>query len=325
MIRVSTFIAAVAVCSITGFMVGRIHTAPGESSFDAASETMNHRMGHRSRRDSAPMGPRASRSSNTRERGFAGSRSDGLASGDPVSRMGAIIGNPDLLTRAMLWLQFVEGIDPDEFEDTILSFRDSGLAENHMPEYAMLLAAWASNDPLAAINYASNKTDTLFAGQTVLTAWALMDPEGALRWAEGNHHGEGANPWMVGVIRGMVDADPDRANALMSAMPDSLERVDALLAVSRHYLKQSPEAARSWASGIEEEPLRAEAANAVFDAVVRADPEGTAKWLYEEDIIISRKGATEDATGEIDQSTIFYSQDVSELTLKGGVMKGGTQ
>ena len=321
MVRVSTFIAAVAVCSIAGFMFGRIHTAPAESSFDAASETMNHRMVHRSGRDGAPMGPRASGSSSQVRRGFSGSGSSGLELGDPASRMGTIIGDPDLLNRTSRWLQFVEGIDSHEFEDIIVRFHGSGLAESHMSEYAMLLAAWASCDPMAAIDYASKRTDTPYAGQAVLTAWALMDPEGALRWAEGNHHGVGANPWMPGVIRGMVDADPGRANALMSAMPDSLERADALLAVSGYYLNQGPEAARSWASGIGDESLRSEAANTIFDVVVRADPEGTSKWLYEEGIIISRRGVTKDPIGVVEPSSVFYSQDISNLNLKGIVLE----
>ena len=83
----------------------------------------------------------------------------------------------------------------------------------------MLLSAWAKHDPLAALDYASANTGSPFARQSILTSWAATDPIAAMRWAEDNHEGNEANPWMVGVIRGIAASDPERATQLMNSMP----------------------------------------------------------------------------------------------------------
>ncbi len=282
----TTLITAVAVCSAAGFMVGRISTDSSANdsgpagSANGISNTGSSRLGG----SGTPAGPRAKANSERRSTGLATAerRSSGQSSAfekDPLARMESIINNPDPLDRAESWLRFVKGLDASEVEDVVVGFRGKGLARENMSEYSMLLTAWANYDPVGALDYASENTGTPFARQTILTSWATKDPAAAMEWAKANHEGEEANPWMVGVIRGIASNDPDQATALMNAMPYSRERGEALDAVQGHYMKQGPDAARAWALSIEDERLRAGAIGRVAGDLARVDPKGTADWL----------------------------------------------
>ena len=277
----TTLIAAVAVCSAAGFMVGRISNDSSSASSDQAGPGNGRSAsGSAFNGSGAPTGPRASARRTT---GLAtAERRSGQSSAfaqDPITRMEDIINNPDPLDRAEAWLRFVKGLDSTEIADVVASFRGKGLTRENMSEYSMLLTAWANYDPLAALDYASENTGTPFARQTILTSWATKDPAGAMEWAKANHEGDEANPWMVGVIRGIAAADPARATELMNAMPYSRERGEALTAVQGHYLSKGPEAARAWAMSIEDERLRAGAIGRIAGNLARTDPKGTADWL----------------------------------------------
>jgi len=112
-----------------------------------------------------------------------------------------------------------------------------------------------------------------------LAAWAATDPNSAIRWAEQNHDGDDANPWMVGIIRGIAATDPDRAVSLMQAMPRSQERGEALDALLPTILDRGAAAARDWVATIPDESLRNGAMSRVADRLAQSDPAGTAAWL----------------------------------------------
>jgi len=321
----STLIAAVAVCSAAGFMVGRISSDPSDPAFDSANGAPNSGSAAQSRQErGGVIGPRAAGQSSARERRISSSSSSSLGA---VERMQDIINNPNPLARAEEWLRFVKGLDSNEIEDVVVSFRSKGLASENLSEYAMLLTAWANYDPITALDYASKNTGSPFARQTILTTWATTDPAGAMRWAEENHKGEGANPWMVGVIRGIAASDPERATALMNAMPYSRERGEALSAVQGHYLKQGPEAARAWAMSIEDERLRAGAMIRVADKLALTDPKGTADWL----LANPGEGTTRaistvmERMAEADtDAAVAYFESIQDQNLKGSALEGVT-
>ena len=281
----TTLIAAVAVCSGVGFMVGRISSDPSSSTPGQAGPAGGNANSNGSsfNGSGAPSGPRARAENARRTTGLAtGERRGGQSSTfikDPIVRMESIINTPDPLDRAEAWLRFVKGLDATQVADVVASFRGKGLTRDNMSEYSMLLTAWANYDPVGALDYAKENTGTPFARQTILTSWATKDPAAAMEWAKANHEGEEANPWMVGVIRGIASTDPARATELMNAMPYSRERAEALSAVQGHYLKQGPDVARAWALSIEDKDLRAGAIDRIAGALARTDPKGTADWL----------------------------------------------
>jgi hypothetical protein len=148
-----------------------------------------------------------------------------------------------------------------------------------MGEYALLLTAWAKADPTAALVYARENTSGNFARDTVLTAWATLDPESAIRWADSNHEGDGPNPFMAGIIRGLAETDSARATELLTGMPRSAERGQALDAMLSHILRQGAEAARSWINSLNDDSLRNGAMMRMARGMAATDPSGTVDLL----------------------------------------------
>ncbi|MEP4079719.1 hypothetical protein [Haloferula sp.] len=265
-------IAAVAIASVGAFIAGRA-SAPNTASNDQSTSTdIPERT---SRRDLV----RDSGASSTSRNSPSGQPS--AASGDTavIDEMKQIIGTVDPLARAQAWLDFINTIEPDQFEGVVAEFRESGFARENMGEYGMLLTAWAKIDPLQALDYAKENTGSPFARNTILASWVATDPEAAIIWAKDNHDGDKANPWMVGVIRGLAQYDPSRASELMSSMPYSDERGDALQAIVPHIMAQGGDAAKNWASSIEDDRLREGAVKRVSEQLAKDDPQGTAEWL----------------------------------------------
>lgn len=196
-----------------------------------------------------------------------------------TDEMSRILGGIDPLSRTQAWLDFVNSLGAGEFENVIAEMRERGLQTENMEAYSLILTAWAKVDPLAALDYASENTGSPFARNTILTEWARTDPEGAILWAESNHEGDGANPWMVGVIRGLASTDPTRATDLMNSMPYSGERGQALSALLPQMLAQGPEVAKAWIEGFSDEQLRDGAIRRISEDLARTDPVGTADWL----------------------------------------------
>lgn len=188
--------------------------------------------------------------------------------------------NPYERTRALL--AFLDRLAPTDFESVVDRFRALGITEERLGEYGLILAAWAKADPLAALSYAKAKTDNPFATRAILASWATVDPDAAIRWAQNNHQGEGANPLMVGVIRGLAASDIGRATTLLRAMPRSTERGEALDALLPHLLaKGGNDATRDWIASIDDAALRNGAMMRAAEAMAKTDPAGTVAWLME--------------------------------------------
>lgn len=320
-------ISAMVACSATAFLVGRISSGgePGDQDRAAlgigvGSEGENSRLGP----DGQLLGPRAAGQTRARERSPGISRAQ---AGDPIARMESIMNEPDPLRRTESWLRFVKDLDPSEIQGVVESFRAQDLASANLAEYAMLLSAWARQDPYAALDYAKENTGTPFARQAILTSWATTDPVAAIQWAQSNHEGEDANPWMVGVIRGIASTDPKRATELLEAMPYSRERAQALAAVQNHYLRQGPEAARNWALGIRDEQLRDGAITRIAQTLAKTDPRGTAEWLLahpgEGSTRALRSVMASMAEADLEQA-MGYFQGLPDETLRGSAFAGIT-
>lgn len=267
-----TLAGALAVATAGAFVAGRL-SAPDTASAAAGGENSA----------SAPV-----RTTRPGDSADAATRRDGVSARDArasrrgednLAAMERIVHTSDPLERTQAWLDYVNSLDPSEFESVVASFRALGMTESRMGEYAMLLSAWAKNDPLAALDYAQANTGNRFARNTILGVWAASDPEAAVQWAQQNHQGEGANPWMIGVIQGLAEHDPARASQLLAEMPFSEERGQALAALLPALLQQGPDAAKAWAETIADERLRDGAIGRIAENLARQDPAGTAAWL----------------------------------------------
>ena len=258
-----------AILVVVGFVAGRL-TSPADSDSTTATGLSAQAEGSRAMlRPGSPDRP--------------GSASDRRVvrspSSDPLERMRNALGSGDLLDRTRAWLNFIDRLDADEFESVVAAYQSEGVGRDETGLYAMLLAGWAKMDPFAALDFAKENTSSQFARQTILTTWARSNPDAAIFWAESNHDGDGPNPWMVGVIRGLADDDPMRAGALMASLPYSGERGEALDAVMSGILKQSPDAVREWIAGIDDDRFREIAMARAAGSLAEADPGATADWL----------------------------------------------
>jgi len=194
-------------------------------------------------------------------------------------RLEQIIRGENALDRNRALLAYIDQLGPDDFEAAVDHFRSLGLTEDRMGEYALLLTAWAKVDPTGALAYAKENTRTDFAQNTILSTWAAMDPESAVRWANANHEGTGPNPHMAGIIRGIAESDPTRATELLTSMPRSVERGEALDGMMTHILRQGADAARSWISSLTDDSLRNGAIQRMATSMAIQDPAGTVDFL----------------------------------------------
>lgn len=196
-----------------------------------------------------------------------------------MARLEAIMRGENALDRNRSLLAFIDQLGPEEFEGAVAHFRSLGITESRFGEYAMLLTAWAQTDPMKALDYVRANTNGGFALNTVLASWASKDPEAAIVWAETNHTGDGANPFMAGIIRAVAATDTARASELLTAMPRSRERGEALDAFLGHLVKAGPDAARQWVDSQSDQALRDGSMTRLADRLAKIDPAGTAKWL----------------------------------------------
>lgn len=196
-----------------------------------------------------------------------------------LAKLEGIIRGENALDRNRALLAFIDQLGPGDFEEAVARFRSLGMTEERFGEYSLLLSAWAKEDPMAALTYAKENTGNRFATNTILATWASTDPDAAIRWAEANHDGDGANPYMAGIIRSLAATDPVRATQLLTGMPKSVERGEALDSMLPHLLTKGGDATRAWIASLTDDALRSGAMMRVAEQLAETDPAGTAAWL----------------------------------------------
>ena len=258
------------ITALAAFEAGRI-TRPPQSD-TAADEKPAERASRPQRNDAAS--PQAS-ARGERQASAATSPAERLA------RLEAIVRGENPYERNRALLAFLDRLAPGDFEGVVDHFRALGITEERLGEYGLILAAWAKVDPLAALAYAKAKTDNPFAARAILTSWATEDGAAAIRWAQNNHQGDGANPWLIGVIRGIAATDIEGASNLLKSMPRSVERGEALDVLLPHLLAKGNESTRTWIASIDDDALRSGAMMRAAEAMAKTDPAGTVAWLME--------------------------------------------
>lgn len=225
-----------------------------------------------------------STSQNSSSRNFTSARKKSLARQTTIRSsedldINSIASCDDPIERTSDLLKLIDTLGPNDFQQVIADFRALGITQERMSEYGILLHAWAKVDPLGALDYAEEHTGTQFARQTILTSWAGNDPESAVLWAKEHHEGEGANPWLIGVIRGIASNDPARATEVLHDLPLSRERGTALSAIIPQIAKQGQEAAVLWLDTITDERLHLGATSYLAANLSKTDAAGTAEWV----------------------------------------------
>lgn len=218
------------------------------------------------------------RSAAQRERREAAARAG--HTNEPASdRMTAIVQLTDPLERQTALMQLLERLGPDEFAAVAEQYRQMDHYGSSNGEFDLILRGWAKADPLAALEYTTNQLKSSGASATVLASWAGKDPAAAESWALANHTGDGPNPYLAAVIRGIAPYDIAHATQLAQSMPESGEQRDAVDSITRALFMQGLDKAMDYPTTIEDPKLRASLLSAVARRLVEKDPAQAGTWL----------------------------------------------
>lgn len=269
----TTTAAALVLIGAGGFFAGRISSAPAaDGTRETGSGTRVSRTPSQSTSTASGPGARSSAASRA-------TKSRPESSADRLVRLEAIVRGENSLDRNRALLDFIDQLAPGDFEDAVASFRALGITEDRMGEYSLLLTAWADVDPVSALAFAKENTGNGFARDTILTAWATRDPDAAVRWANSSYDGDGANPYLAGIIRGIAVTDSAKASALLAEMPRSNERGQGLDFLLPQLLLQGADATQAWIDTLQDESLKNGAMLRSARELAQNDPAATAAWL----------------------------------------------
>lgn len=259
------------------FFAGRLSVSRNQA--ENAQESDGRVVSARAAGGSASSATESSGNARPGEAKSLSSRSAGKEA--KLAKLEEIVRKNDPLERNRAFLAYLDQLGPEDMAEAVERFKSLDLGESRNGEYAMLLAAWAKADPVAALTHAKEGDDDEdgFAFKTILATWAGNDPDAALRWADANFDGEGANPYLIGIIQGIAATDLNKATQLLTSMPYSNERGEALASLLPYVLTKGGEAAREWVSSIQDEQLREGVLNRVVEQLASREPKETADWL----------------------------------------------
>jgi hypothetical protein len=197
----------------------------------------------------------------------------------PAERISAIIRIGDPLERQSALLEMVSQMGPEQFAAVAEQFRSMDHFGDSRGEFNIILRGWAKTDPLGALKFAESSPDSRETTSTILAGWAGNDPSAAERWARDNFKGEGPNPWMSAVIRGVAATDLAEASRMIGTLPASRERGEAIDAISRALFVKGTDAALDYPSTILDPDLRAGFIDNIARRLAAKDASKAADWL----------------------------------------------
>ncbi len=222
--------------------------------------------------DGREVGKRERRDGENRATGRDGSSS-------PRESLGKINRITDAYERQRALMDFYDTLAPEQFAAVADEFQELYHYGNTGTEMELLFQAWAKADPTAALDYIDENPDMRRNRGEVLETWAANDAAGAEKWALDRHDGDGANPYMASVIRGIAAYDLPNASRLTAEMPVSRERGQAIDAMAKALLMSGTEAALAFPDTIEDEHLKGSFVLMISQNLSRKDPQAAADWV----------------------------------------------
>jgi len=197
----------------------------------------------------------------------------------PTESLGKINKITDAYERQRALMDFYDTLAPDQFAAVADEFQKLNHYGNTGTEMELLFQAWAKADPMAALDYIDENPETGRNRGEVLATWAASDPAGAEKWAVDKHQGDGPNPYMASVIRGIAAYDIPNASRLTASMPSSRERGQAVDAMAKALLMSGTEAAFAFPDMIKDEHLKGGFVMMIAQNLSQKDPQSAADWV----------------------------------------------
>ncbi len=176
-------------------------------------------------------------------------------------------------------MDLIDTLGPADFAAVADQYRKMDHFGDSRGEYEMILRGWAKVDPLGALADAAQHPNSNHARGTILSTWAGNDAASAERWALENFKGNGANPYLASVIRGIATTDIARASLLAQAMPSGDERGYAVDGITDALFVQGMDAAMAFPGTITDEKLRGGFVEKIAEKLAGKNPELAATWL----------------------------------------------
>ncbi|NQX00196.1 hypothetical protein HQ447_06015 [bacterium] len=223
-----------------------------------------------------------------------------------VEQLANIIRITDASERQRALMDLMDTLGPAEFAAVAEQFRELDHLDNGRGEYDLILRGWAKADPLGAIAYADLHPNSQAARSTILTTWAGNDAAAAERWALDHHDGNGPNPHLAAVIRGIAANDVASASRLAQSMPLSRERGEAVNSITRALFLQGTDSAMAFPASISDEALRGGFVAAIAARMIDKDVNAAAAWvasMKEGDVQNRAARSVADALARVDPKT----------------------
>jgi hypothetical protein len=207
--------------------------------------------------------------------------------------MAEILNTSNRVERTRQLIQFIDQLDPSEYEGIVSGFRESGWVDYNRSEYVMLISAWMSQDPHSAIDYFEQSEPDGWSRKTAIAAWAAQDPEAAAGAIDGLKDEGDVNDWIVGLAQGMARNDPAGALQTLQRLPADETRKQAIRTILPEVVSRGTDFAGEWVEMIEEPKLQREAATRLARPLADRDPVAAAEWIREINTVGARRDASE--------------------------------
>ena len=212
---------------------------------------------------------------------------------DARYQMAEILNTSNRVERARQMIQFIDFLDPSDFEGVISGFRDSGWVDFNRTEYSMLISAWMSQDPHTALEYFEESEADGWSRKTAIAAWAAENPEAAASAIAGLEDEGEVNDWVVGLAQGMARNDPAGALRTLQGLPDDETRKRAIQTILPEVVTRGTDFASEWVGMISEPKLQRETATRLAKPLADRDPIAAGEWVRELDTASARRDASE--------------------------------
>ncbi|MBT6463903.1 MAG: hypothetical protein HOK49_15400 [Opitutae bacterium] len=164
---------------------------------------------------------------------FPQNNGSGIRATDVV-RIGSLleeIKQPDVVRRMAAFTEALTNIDDAGLPMVLEAYEALPRGVQRYSELRMLMHAWAGFDPQGAIEYSHElgRDEGRFGRMVAVGRWAMEDTDAAIKWSKEQNRGhEGENPYMIGIIGGVVQLDLSKATDLLFEMPYGRNRGQAL-------------------------------------------------------------------------------------------------